>query len=117
MAKALTDEEKKVKAEVAAKAKAEKDAATETSKSKLVYFRSSQYAGLTILKKDGSSVRFTVYFDTFKGDKVRVGFLATDDKEVIERCRSLELEEVTEKEFNHETVDAKTRLEKAPVYE
>lgn len=77
------------------------------------YLKSPHYAGLVILKKDGTSVRFQPYYDTFKGDQIKVGFLATDDKEVIERCKSLgEIEVITQKDFEAET----STLEKAPVY-
>lgn len=78
------------------------------------YFKSVEYAGLTVLKEDQSSVRFTPYFDTFKGDTVRVGFLVTDDKEVVDRLVSLGggVSEVDEKEYK----DAVKKLERAPAY-
>jgi len=123
---ALTDEEKRAneakaqeaeakKAADKAKADAEKQAkADEKAKATgLTYLRSPEYAGLTIVKEDGTTVRFVPYYDTYKGDKVKVGFLATDDKEIVERCESLgNIEVISEKEFTKETES----LEKAPAY-
>lgn len=103
-----------IEAEKQAKAaKAAEAAAAKAAADKLTYLRSPQYAGLTIVKADGTSVRFVPYYDMFKGDKVKVGFLATDDAEVIERCESLGgIEVIDVKEFT----EATETLEKAPVY-
>ena len=101
----------KAKAEADKKAKAEKAAAAKSGKK---FFKSVEYAGLSVLKEDGSTVRFTPYFDTFKGDTVRVGFLETDDKEVVDRLTSLGggVSEVDEKEYK----EAAKKLERAPAY-
>ena len=87
---------------------------TETkSEAKIGYFKSIHASGLTILKKDGTSERFTSYFDTYKGDKVRVGYLETSDPEVISRCKSLNIvEELTGAEYKKE-LDA---LKKSPLF-
>lgn len=64
------------------------------------YFVCKKYSGLTIKKEDGSKVRFTAYWDTFKGDQVRVGYLVTDDSEVVKRCESLdEVEKLTKDQY------------------
>ena len=115
-AEALKAEAEAKKAADKAKADAEKQAKAdkaEANKKSLTYLRSPEYAGLTIVKEDGTTVRFVPYYDTFKGDKVKVGFLATDDDEIVKRCESLgNIEVIDEKEFTKETES----LEKAPAY-
>lgn len=126
---APTEDEKRAKeaeeahkAEVAAAKKAEADAkkqkeadekaAKDAATGKEKFYKSSQAAGLTVLKEDGSSVRFTPRFDEFKGDRVKVGFLVTDDKEVQERLDSdPTVVEIKESEYK-EAED----LDLAPVY-
>lgn len=83
------------------------------AKSKKRYFTSMLAAGMVIKKADGSKVRFEVFFDTFKGDKVRVGYFASDDTEVINRCVDCSLvDEISESEYNK----AVSKLNRAPVY-
>jgi hypothetical protein len=120
----MADVDQKAKAEAEAKAKAEKEAAAkkaaadkakaEKAEAGKKFFKSVEYAGLSVLKEDGSTVRFTPYFDTFKGDTVRVGFLETEDKEVVDRLVSLGggVTEVDEKEYK----EAAKKLERAPAY-
>lgn len=84
----------------------------DTDKKKVTYLKSERYAGLTVMKQDGTSERFGIYFDTFKGDKVKVGFLATEDPEIVERALVVEgVSEINEKEFKETE-----KLEPAPVY-
>lgn len=77
------------------------------------FFRSAQYAGLVVLVDGEQKARFTPHFDTFKGDKVLVGYLATNDKDVIKRLDGMsEVEEVSQKDYEKDT----SELDLAPVY-
>jgi hypothetical protein len=102
--------------------------AEKSKKSKVAYFKNSYYSALKILVRGGKddldglgvkeSERFTPYYDTFKGDVVRVGYLRTESEEVAKRCREdSRCEEIDEKEYNLVTEgDSKTKpLEKAPI--
>lgn len=101
-AKAKADAEKKRKAD---EAKAAKAAAVS-------YFKST-ISGLTVRKKDGGKVRFSAYFDTHKGDRVKVGYLATDDKEVVEILSKDPSVEKIEKAEHDKAVG---KLDSVPVY-
>lgn len=79
-------------------------------KAETFYFRNTRYSGLSILIRGGEdelgalgveyTARFTPYYDTFKGDVVRVGYLATDRKDVADRCLAdSSCEEISEKEY------------------
>lgn len=96
------------------KAKSEPKAKTETAPKKTAkHFRSTSAAGMTILVDGEERARFVPFFDTYKGDKVRVGYLETDDKDVIERLENDNtVESVSADEFKKET----SKLELAPVY-
>jgi len=82
----------------------------EEKKATNYYFRNARYSGLKVLIRGGEDLlgaegvkhtaRFVPYYDTFKGDVVRVGYLETDRKDVAERCREDSgCEELTEKEY------------------
>lgn len=80
--------------------------------SKKVFLKSERYSGLTVMKADGTSERFGIFYDTFKGDKIKVGFLATEDPEIVKRALVVEgVSEIDEKEFKQTE-----KLELAPVY-
>lgn len=77
------------------------------------FFRSAVYSGLVVLVDGERKARFTPHFDTFKGDRVQVGYLATNDKDVIERLQGMsEVEEIDQKQYDKDT----SELEFAPVY-
>lgn len=77
------------------------------SKTEVAYFRNPVHSALNIIVQDekdpeviAQSVRFTPYYDTWKGDTIRVGYLETGSKAVIERARNdSTCEEITEKEY------------------
>lgn len=96
------------------------------------YFRNPVYAGVVIqvqkLVKNvktgedeqqlDEQVKFTQYYDTHKGDVIRVGYAEVSSPKLIEACRSDEFcEEISEKEYKLALEgDAKTKpLTKAPV--
>lgn len=95
----------------------------------VAYFRNPTYSGLTILVRGGEpdalggegvkeKARFTPYYDTFKGDVVRVGYLKTESADVIKRCREdSTCIEISEKEYVLATEGDKDTpaLEKAPI--
>lgn len=62
-----------------------------TVKSETAYFKNKVHSSLTVLFTKGQetlkSVRFTAYYDTWKGDTIRVGYLVSSDKDIIARCR------------------------------
>ena len=91
------------------------------------YFRST-VAGLSVVvgyvgdeNNDPTSVRlvrFTPYYDTWKGDRIKVGYLETDNKVAIEKLKAVyEVEEIDEAEYKKAVEgDAKNKpLEKAPI--
>lgn len=83
------------------------------SKNKKVCLRSDVAAGLTVVKEDGTSERFTVYYEVFKGDTVKVGFLETDDAEVAKKALAVTgVTEVTADEFAKATKE----LDRAPAF-
>lgn len=56
------------------------------------YFVNRNNAGASIMVGEKAVneidvVRFTPYYDTWKGDQVRVGYLKTDNKRAIELCQ------------------------------
>lgn len=107
---------KAVDAEVTAPAK----------KGKTFYFRNTYFAGLCIQvqghkenKATGEKEQFvaeeatfTQYYDTWKGDVIRVGYLATTSEKIAARCEEdLTCESISEKEYN----EAVETLKRAPV--
>lgn len=96
------------KAKEAAKKKAKEDEAAAKQKSSKSYFK-SRFSGLTVVKEDGTTVRFSSFWDKFQGDDVRVGYLETDDPEVVKRLQEDgEVEEVEASEFNKKTNSLRT---------
>ena len=100
------------KAEVLADAAKEDGVVVKKSeKSKVTYWRNKRYSALTILIRGGEDyngqlgikheARFEPFYDTYKGDVVRVGYLKTDRADVAKRCEEdYTCEEITEKEYN-----------------
>ena len=97
-------------AETTKPAEKKEDKKPAEKKSESYYFRNTRYSGLKVLIRGGEDLlgaegvkhtaRFVPYYDTFKGDVVRVGYLATDRKDVAERCREDSgCEEISEKEY------------------
>ena len=91
-------------------------------KGKATYWRNKNYSACTILVRGGKDelggegveerARFTPYYDTFKGDVIRVGYLETDSAKVAKRCEEdLYCEELSEKEYN----EAVKELRRAPI--
>jgi len=82
------------------------------SKIEVAYFRNPVHSALNVIVQDEkdpevivANERFTPYYDTFKGDTVRVGYFTTSNKAIIERCRNdTTCEEITEKEYNQNVV-------------
>ena len=92
---------------------------------KAYYFFNRRYSALKILVRGGKdelgaegvkeTARFTPYYDMWKGDVVRVGYLKTFSKNVAERCfEDSSCEEITEKEYT-EAVEGAKALRKAPL--
>lgn len=100
-------------------------------KPKMAYFKAVKHAGLTlqvqkmVKQADGTEKQevdeqatFTQYYDTWKGDVIRVGYLATDSEKIAKAARADEnVEEIKEKEYKQAVEgDADNRpLERAPV--
>lgn len=63
-------------------------------KSGMKYYRNDFYSAASVLVRDedgdgvADEVRFVPYYDTYKGDQVRVGFLATDNKQAQETLKA-----------------------------
>lgn len=119
MAKETTPE---VKQEV------KQEAPKQEKKAKKFYFKNRHYSGLSILIRGGEDVngqlgvehtaRFVPYYDMWKGDVVRVGYLVTEREDVAKRCREdFTCEEIDEKEYNLAVEgDEKNKpLRKAPI--
>jgi hypothetical protein len=100
-------------------------------KGKAFFFISRRYPGLKIQvqkmvdnKATGSQEQqvdeeasFTQFYDSWKGDIIRVGYLRTDSDKIAEACRNDEnVEEIEEKEYTQAVEgDSKNKpLEKAP---
>jgi len=104
---------------------AKDETATKTDKKSVAYFKSPRHAGLTVQVQkmvknaDGTERQevaeqetFTQYYDTWKGDVIRVGYLKTDSEKIAELCRAdLNVDEIDEKEYNK----AVEELRRAPV--
>lgn len=106
--------------------------APEKPKAKEVfYFKNTQASGLKILIRGGTdelgqegveaTERFTPYYDTWKGDPIKVGYLSTTNKKVADRCREdNSCEEISQKEYKEATEgvvdEAKTKDADNPVY-
>ena len=97
---------------------------------KTFYFKNPYYSGLKILIRGGAKdvlggegvkeeARFKPYYDVFKGDIVKVGYLETTSEEVAERCRADNwCEELTKKEYDLELQgdgDKRKPLRPAPI--
>ena len=106
--------------------------APKAPKAEKFYFRNAMYAGVKIQvqkmvenKATGKpeqeldeELKFTQYYDTYKGDTIRVGYAVTESEKLAEACRADEYcEEIDEKEFTLAIEgDAKHKpLVKAPV--
>ena len=121
--------EKQRKADEAAKKEDKKD--DKPAKKSVAYFKSTRHAGLTLqvqkmVKQPDNSEKqevaeeesFTQYYDTFKGDVVRVGYLRTESPAIAKLARSDEnVEEIDEKEYNQAVDGDKNNkaLQRAPV--
>lgn len=119
------------KAEViadAAREDGEVVAKPQAKKSKKYYFKNRQYSALSILIRGGEDfngqlgvehkARFEPFYDVWKGDVIRVGFLVTDREDVALRCREdSSCEEIDEKEYTQAVEgDSKNKpLRKAPI--
>lgn len=123
----MANEAKTVKAEVKAD-ELKEDGKLPTKKATKFYFRNKHYSALTVLIRGGKDdlghlgvehkARFVPFYDTWKGDVVRVGYLETDRKDVADRCREdVTCEEIDEKEYNQAVVgDEKNKpLRRAPI--
>ena len=78
------------------------------------FFVSRKHAGLTVQVQklvknaDGTTrqevdeqATFTQYYDTYKGDVIRVGYLATTSAKIAAACAADEnVEQIDEKEYN-----------------
>lgn len=97
-------------------------------KGKFTFWKNKRISALTILVRGGKDdlgqegvkekVRFEPYYDTWKGDVVRVGYLKTDSEEVAKRCEEDNYcEKITEKEYNLavEGDDENKPLRRAPI--
>lgn len=101
------------------------------AKKQVFYFKNRKYAGLTMqvqktvddpvthqkVQEVDEQATFEQFYDTWKGDVVRVGFLKTDSVAIAERCRAdSSCEEIDEKEYNQAVKgDEKNKpLQKAP---
>lgn len=121
----MASEKETVKAEVKADELKEdgKKATKKSSKNKTAYFMNRKMAALRIVWQrpkdrlnpnpdDRKVERFVAYYDTWKGDRVKVGYLKTDNPKVIEICQNdNSCEEITQKEYE-KAVD---ELDVAPV--
>lgn len=104
----------------------------ESKKPKAAFFISRKHAGLTVqvqkqvknsvTGKDDQEVAeqesFTQYYDTYKGDVVRVGYLRTESPKIAETLRNdANVEEIDEKEYSQAVEGDKNHkpLAKAPV--
>lgn len=75
-------------------------------KNEVKHFRCEVSSALSVLKDGETVARFTPYFEKFRGETVKVGYLETDDPFVIERCEADgTVESVSEKEFKDATGD------------
>ena len=71
---------------------------------KVRYFRCATTSALRILKDGERIARFKPYLETYQGDPVKVGYLATSDPVVVERCvEDYTVEEIEKKEFDKAT--------------
>jgi hypothetical protein len=112
-------------------AKNEPVQADKADKKKAFFFKATKYPGLTLQvqkmvdnKATGQqeqqvdeSARFTEYYDTWKGDVIRVGYLKTESPKIAKAARADEnVEEIDEKEYTQAIEgDSKNKpLEKAP---
>lgn len=100
----------------------------ETSK-KSFYFKNSRYSALKLLVRGGEdqakmvgikeSARFVPYYDVFKGDVIKIGYLKTNSKAIAKMARAdNSCEEIEEKEYNLalEGDDKHKALRRAPFY-
>lgn len=92
-------------------AEAEVETKAPVKKSQVTYWKNNRYSALTILVRGGEDYnghlgikheeRFVPYYDTWKGDVIRVGYLQTENKDVAERCtEDPTCIEITESEYN-----------------
>lgn len=90
--------------------KVETVAAPKKASKKFWYFKNLKYSGLTLLVRGGKDefgdlgiaeqARFVAYYDTWKGDVVRVGYLKTDSKAIYEAAiNDSSCIEIDEKEY------------------
>lgn len=90
------------------------------------YFKSPRFAGLTLQvqkmvknpqtgkeeQEVDEQATFTQYYDTWKGDVIRVGYLMTESAKIAKLAESDDnVETITEKEYN----EAVEKLRRAPV--
>lgn len=91
-------------------------------KPKAFYFRNKTYSGAKIYVRGGEDelgqlgikeqARFMPYYDTWKGDTVRVGYLRTESAAIAKRCQEDRYcEEIDEKEYNQSMKE----LRRAPI--
>lgn len=95
---------------------------SENKKSKR-YFKNEKTAGLSLIWQhpkdvalatpdDYKYIRFTPYYDTFKGDRVMVGYLETDNKKAVDiLLKDNNCIEIDAKEYKKATEE----LAKAPI--
>lgn len=77
------------------------------------YYRSSIAGlGFQVSEQDPNNpvapelVRFVPYYEKYQGDRVKVGYLATDDKRVFDRLEAdANVEEISAKEYKEATGD------------
>ena len=94
-------------------------------KAKVYYFKNVKHAGLTVnvqnvpqTDQPAETAQFIQYRDLYKGDPIRVGFLATESEKVAEICRAdLTCEEIEKKEYDEAVVgtDKVKPLDRAPM--
>ena len=77
-------------------------------KSSVSYFRNTKHSSLRVIVQDEKDpeqiteeAQFVPYYDTWKGDTVRVGYLKTDSDVIAKRCENdPTCESISEKEYN-----------------
>lgn len=72
-------------------------------KPQAVFFVNKTHSALTVVKADGTRVTFKPFYETFRGERVRVGYLKVDakDKDLLDRVSNdTTCQEITEKEYN-----------------
>ena len=103
---AETDHEKEVRLaqEAADKQAADEAAAAAAEATKTRYYKST-IAALTLHLPAGQPVRFTPYYERINGDDTKVGYLESNDPQVLAVAeQDPNIEEISKKEYAENTV-------------